>query len=186
MTENFASFEYKTLEEVLTIIRYLTTVLSTTGMQILELVSPSHLLTSLHEPARTSEPGDVMTVDPPASAAVQPDDLEKSLSLMRTTVVIAMVMLLKAYLKNLYSVSEEYVFLPLFRTRSFTDTLRKCQKFILGKKTPTGDRAAVKRHEQPISWDRLAYATKPILTAEDINVQKAQVCFMFNLHGIFT
>jgi cohesin loading factor subunit SCC2 len=110
MTENFASFEYKTLEEVLTIIRYLTTVLSTTGMQILDLVSPSHLLTSLREPARAPEPDDVMTVDPPpASAPAQVEDLEKSLSLMRTTVVIAMVMLLKAHLKNLYSVSEEYV-----------------------------------------------------------------------------
>jgi cohesin loading factor subunit SCC2 len=41
----FASFEYKTLEEVLTVIKYLTNILSTTGMQILEIVSPSHLLT---------------------------------------------------------------------------------------------------------------------------------------------
>jgi cohesin loading factor subunit SCC2 len=48
MAENFASFEYKTLEEVLTVIKYLTNILSTTGMQILEIVSPSHLLTHLH------------------------------------------------------------------------------------------------------------------------------------------
>jgi hypothetical protein len=48
MAENFATFEYKTLEEVLTVIKYLTNILSTTGMQILEIVSPSHLLTHLH------------------------------------------------------------------------------------------------------------------------------------------
>jgi hypothetical protein len=48
MAENFASFEYKTMEEVLTVIKYLTNILSTTGMQLLEIVSPSHLLTHLH------------------------------------------------------------------------------------------------------------------------------------------
>jgi cohesin loading factor subunit SCC2 len=48
MAENFATFEYKTLEEVLTVIKYLTNILSTTGMQLLEIVSPSHLLTHLH------------------------------------------------------------------------------------------------------------------------------------------
>lgn len=48
MAENFAAFDYKTLEEVLTVIKYLTNVLSTTGMQLLEIVSPSHLLTHLH------------------------------------------------------------------------------------------------------------------------------------------
>jgi cohesin loading factor subunit SCC2 len=48
MAENFAHLEYKTLEEVLTVIKYLTNILSTTGMQLLEIVSPSHLLTHLH------------------------------------------------------------------------------------------------------------------------------------------
>lgn len=51
MAENFASFDYKTQEEVITVIKYLTTVLSTTGMQLLEMVSPSHLLKQLHAPA---------------------------------------------------------------------------------------------------------------------------------------
>jgi len=49
MAENFATFEYKTLEEVFTVIKYLTNILSTTGMQLLEIVSPSHLLTHLHK-----------------------------------------------------------------------------------------------------------------------------------------
>lgn len=49
MTENFAAFEYKTQEEVFTIIKYLTSVLSTVGMELLQIISPSHLLASLHD-----------------------------------------------------------------------------------------------------------------------------------------
>lgn len=50
MAENFAMLEYKTQEEVMTVVKYLTSFLSTTGVQILEVLSPSHLLTQLHEP----------------------------------------------------------------------------------------------------------------------------------------
>lgn len=53
MAENFSAFDYKTQEEVLTVIKYLTSVLSTTGMQLLEIVSPSHLLTHLHAPMQS-------------------------------------------------------------------------------------------------------------------------------------
>lgn len=48
MVENFATFDYKTQEEVFTVIKSLTSVLSTTRMQLLEIISPSHLLTTLH------------------------------------------------------------------------------------------------------------------------------------------
>lgn len=50
MAENFAMLEYKTQEEVMTVIKYLTSFLSTTGVQILEVLSPSHLLSQLHAP----------------------------------------------------------------------------------------------------------------------------------------
>ena len=53
MAENFATFDYKTQEEVFTVIKSLTNVLSTTGMQLLEIISPSHLLATLHG---TSQP----------------------------------------------------------------------------------------------------------------------------------
>jgi len=42
--------DYKTQEEVLTIIRQLTTVLSTTGLQLVELLFPSHLRKELGAP----------------------------------------------------------------------------------------------------------------------------------------
>src|ERR1700730_7302148 len=47
MAENFSAFEYKTQEEVLTIISFLTLVLSTAGMQLVDILSPSNLLTQL-------------------------------------------------------------------------------------------------------------------------------------------
>ena len=55
MAENFAMLEYKTQEEVLTVIKYLTNYLSTIGVQILEVLSPSHLLVQLHAPLALSE-----------------------------------------------------------------------------------------------------------------------------------
>ncbi len=51
MAENFATFDYKTQEEVLTVLKYLTSVLSTVGMHLVEMLSPSHLLKQLHDDA---------------------------------------------------------------------------------------------------------------------------------------
>jgi cohesin loading factor subunit SCC2 len=56
MAENFAAFDYKTQEEVFTVINYLTTVLSTTGTQLLDIISPSHLLTQLRGPSQPNPP----------------------------------------------------------------------------------------------------------------------------------
>jgi cohesin loading factor subunit SCC2 len=60
MAENFSAFDYKTQEEVFTVVKYLTTVLSTTGTQLLETISPSHLLTHLHS---TSNPAPALPDD---------------------------------------------------------------------------------------------------------------------------
>ena len=89
--------------------------------------------------------------------------------------IISMTMLLKAYLKLLYGLSEEYVkSLPLccFQLRFCP---RKCSKFVAGKKSAVGDKPAVKRNEKPISWVRLPFATAPLLTSEDVNVQQSRV-----------
>ena len=101
MAENFAVLEYKTQEEVLTIIKHLTAILSTTGMHVLELISPSHLLAQLRSPTKPSLQVNAEQIDPPRTLD------ESKIPLMRTSVIIAMVMLLKAYLKALYSLSEE-------------------------------------------------------------------------------
>ncbi|KAJ7211043.1 hypothetical protein B0H12DRAFT_389308 [Mycena haematopus] len=153
MAENFSAFDYKTQEEVVTVIKELTVVLSVDGTRLLEIISPSHLLSHLRPAAAASE---TMQVD-------EQDNRPR----MRASVIIGMVMLLKAHLKTVYSLSEE-----------------KCSKFVLGKKTAAGDKAVTKRHEKPISWTRLPYATAPILTSSDVDAQKAQFVEVWNEDGV--
>ncbi|KAJ3525731.1 hypothetical protein NMY22_g10453 [Coprinellus aureogranulatus] len=189
MAENFATFEYKTQEEVFVVIKFLTTALSTTGVQLLEIVSPSHLLSHLHHapppppsatPSLASIPGDLasvpMDVDPSSQgSSSQPQSQSQSQSyggrdpipLMRSSVIVAMIMLLKAHLKALYSLSED-----------------KCNKFVIGKKSAIGDKPTVKRHENPISWDRLPYAVNPIHTSHDAAAQKATFLEIWNEDGV--
>ncbi|KAJ3560203.1 hypothetical protein NP233_g10992 [Leucocoprinus birnbaumii] len=204
MAENFASFDYKTHEEVVTVIHSLTAVLSTTGMQLLEMISPSHLLSQLHAPLQPAvaapeaapqvSQGDPTTVDvqqsvqpipmdvdtqsapppqlappvpPPPPVPVADEDTLEKLPLMRTSVIIAIVMLLKAHLKSLYSLSE-----------------MKISKVDLRKKTAAGDKAAVRRNDVPISWARLPFATSPLLTTEHIKAQKATFLDIWNEDGV--
>ncbi|KAF9267598.1 hypothetical protein L218DRAFT_955463 [Marasmius fiardii PR-910] len=172
MAENFSAFDYKTQEEVFTVIKFLTSVLSTTGTHILELLSPSHLLAALRAPAPSGKPdSDVM---PPAAAETEAPPMEGvertstnpstetpqpqlDTGLLRTSVIVSIVMVLKTHLKGLYGLSEE-----------------KCAKFAPGKKSAVGDKPTTKRHEQPISWERLPFATRPILTTEDSEAQKGR------------
>lgn len=98
-------------------------------------------------------------------------------SLMRTSVIIAMVMLLKAHLKSLYSLSEEYVPIRSLAKRVLAKSVpSKCNKFVIGKKSAIGDKPAVKRHENPLSWDRLPFAVTPIHTTHDAETQRTTVC----------
>jgi len=157
MAENFAAFEYKTQEEVITVIKDLTVVLSVDGTRLLEIISPSHLLSHL----RDSVGAPPMDVDGQADAA--PDRRP----LMRASVIIGMVMLLKAHLKNLYSLSED-----------------KCAKFVAGKKSAVGDKTATKRNDKAISWTRLPFATAPILTTSDADAQKAKFIEVWNEDGV--
>jgi len=90
-----------------------------------------------------------------------------NVGLARSSVIISMTMLLKAYLKALYGLSEE-----------------KCSKFVAGKKSAVGDKPAVKRHEKPISWVRLPFATSPLLTYEDVNTQKSRFLEIWNEDGL--
>ncbi|KAI8994107.1 hypothetical protein BD414DRAFT_481445 [Trametes punicea] len=186
MAENFASFEYKTQEEPLTVIKSLTAVLSTAGMQLVEALSPSHLLTQLHGPIATqptqsaSQPSEHdMAIEGGSGAsqasAVQQQQLDfappkfrvQDLGVMRSSVIVAMIMLLKTHLKTLYGISEE-----------------KCSKFVIGKKSAVGDRPAVRKHERPLSWDRLPFATAPMLTSEDAAAQSAKFLEIWSEDGV--
>ncbi|KAH0825689.1 hypothetical protein J3R83DRAFT_10872 [Lanmaoa asiatica] len=69
-------------------------------MQLIEVVSPSNLLAQLHEPQQQSTPNGTHAVNP----APQP---KLSIDVMRTSVIVCIVMLLKSHLKGLYGLSEE-------------------------------------------------------------------------------
>ena len=51
----------------------------------------------------------------------------------------------------------------------------KCSKFVVGKKSAVGDKGVARKHGRPISWDRLPYATQPLLNMEDAERQKTTV-----------
>jgi cohesin loading factor subunit SCC2 len=93
MADNLACFEYKVQEDVLTVAKHLTSVLSTSGAQLIETVSPAHLLTQLHADDGTNQQQVVVS--------------EEMLPSMQSSVIISVVMLLKAYLKSAYGISEE-------------------------------------------------------------------------------
>ena len=187
MAENFAAFDYKTQEEVLLVIKSLTRVLSTAGMQCVEALSPGNLLAQLQsrpsqtaylaqpsptfpptlpESSAASElsgsapcpslpqpqangtdaamsdatanvvstaqgtfilqsycvPGSCLYQSDAVVTATPPWQTLEKLPLLRTSVLIALIMLLKAYLKNLYGLSEEYVIVTTHGLVACADT----------------------------------------------------------------
>jgi hypothetical protein len=83
-------------------------------------------------------------------------------------------MLLKTYLKNLYGLSEEYV-VSLVSFLNLNPCPSKCSRFTTGKKTVSGDKPAVKLHQEAISWVRLPFAIIPLMKANELEQQKNQV-----------
>ncbi|THH23071.1 hypothetical protein EUX98_g8109 [Antrodiella citrinella] len=161
MAENFATFDYKSQEEVLTVIKYLTAVLSTTGMQVVEIFSPSNLLSQLHADGRTE------TVPEGAAMVSRPAFDISHFPMLCSSVIVAIIMVLKSHLKSMYGISED-----------------KCSKWVIGKKTAVGDRPATRRHERPITWDRLPFATRPILTDEDVASAQCTFLEIWNEDGL--
>ncbi|EJD50599.1 hypothetical protein AURDEDRAFT_182486 [Auricularia subglabra TFB-10046 SS5] len=161
MAENLATLDYKTLEEVLTIIRHLTSVLSVAGMQLVEVISPSNLLRQLHGDAEVAL-GNAMDVD--GVVGKSPHD---QLALARTSVVVGLVLLLKAHLKALYSISED-----------------KAMKWVPGKKSALGDKPAARRGDPAISWARMPFATQPITKQEDVAAQFQRFMAVWSEDGV--
>ncbi|KAH8114301.1 hypothetical protein DFH11DRAFT_1508962 [Phellopilus nigrolimitatus] len=177
MAENFASFDYRTQEEVLTVLKILTRELAETGSLLVERIAPGNLLTQLkptqeHDKELGEELLQAPALYTPGSPvkrgakelSVLP--MGEQLALMRASCIIGMIMLLKAHLKTVYGLSED-----------------KCQKFIMGKKSAVGDRVATRRKDTAISWERMPFAVKPILTSEDVEVHKSMFLEVWNEDG---
>ncbi|THH14012.1 hypothetical protein EW146_g6273 [Bondarzewia mesenterica] len=183
MAENFATFDYKSQEEVLMVVKSLIAVLSTTGMQLMETLSPSHLLAQLRSPMHMhTNSEDVQMIDVQLNADSQGSNhllnrapvpepapwqsLDK-LPILRCSVVIAMIMLLKGYLKILYGLTED-----------------KCLKWVTGKKNAMGDKPANRRHNYALTWERLPFATAPVLTTQDMATQRDTFLEIWNEDGV--
>ncbi|KAJ1303221.1 hypothetical protein OPQ81_011419 [Rhizoctonia solani] len=138
IAENISAFDYKTQEEILTAIWYLTNVLSVAGMHIIEI---------LHQERRQKETA--MEVDHQPTEASANDD-----GLPRARV-------------HLYGITEE-----------------KASRFVPGKKTAAGDKPASARHDKPITWERVTFATRVGKTAGDVSVQEEQLLELWAEDGV--
>ncbi|ELU38190.1 proline-rich protein Rad9 [Rhizoctonia solani AG-1 IA] len=152
IAENMSAFDYKAQEEVLTVIRHLTHVLSVAGMHIVEI---------LHQERRDKET--VMEVDQPTETSATIDNLSRA----RVATVISIVLVLKAHLKHLYGITEE-----------------KASRFVPGKKTAAGDKPASARHDRPISWERVTFATRIGKTTGDVSIQEDQLLELWAEDGV--
>lgn len=91
MAENLSALDYKTQEEVLTVIKHLTSVLSTAGMQVYAVWSPQVQPEAHNGDSSSHVPGS------------QSDDVPFA----RASVIVGMISILKAYLKVVYGISED-------------------------------------------------------------------------------
>jgi len=169
MAENLSAFDYKTQEEVLTVIRHLTSVLSVVGMALVETISPTTLNDHPHViPPSTPLPNSniIPSISSPLTPRMSTQNSKEipqvpgpaesdMLGLARCSVVVGIILILKSHLKSLYGLTDD-----------------KCSKWVPGKKSAMGDRPATKRREIPLEWDRMSYATQAIRTERDAALQK--------------
>ncbi|KAG8832210.1 Sister chromatid cohesion protein 2 [Serendipita sp. 399] len=165
IVENLSALEYKTQEEILGVIRYAVNVLSVAGMQMMEILSPSDLMRQLGDftGQQNTSTSELLSIPSMLSFGRRLDLAHihiqartfEPFSMARASVILAMILLLKSYLKNTYGLSEE-----------------KCAKWIPGKKSAIGDKPAVRKLDRPLVWEKLPFATKAIATEEDVKNQQ--------------
>jgi len=85
----------------------------------------------------------------------------------RTAASVMMLLVLKAYLKELYGLTED-----------------KCAKWSSGRKSAIGDKPATRRHENPISWEKVPFAVKSAVSSEDAEHQCASLLEMWEQEGV--
>ncbi|KAF8315647.1 hypothetical protein DL93DRAFT_2078873 [Clavulina sp. PMI_390] len=149
MIENLASFTYATLEEPLTVIRHIISVLSVVGLRVFETLG----VTLYGDAMDSSQP---METDLP------------SINFTRFCTCATMLLILKGHLKSMYSLSED-----------------KCMKWVPDKKSPFGDKPAKRRdHQPPLVWNRVPFATRPILGADDQREQHQTFRALWEEEGV--
>ncbi|GAA6021361.1 hypothetical protein JCM10207_002022 [Rhodosporidiobolus poonsookiae] len=153
IAEALSTFDYKRNEEPLLVISVLNSALAVTGLQVLH-----HLEEGLEGgggllAAATGSPSKQASADPAAASAPSAD-------LARQSIVSGLALLLRDHLKHLYSITDA-----------------KLAKYVVGKKSPMGDKAVTRRTEAPLalgldSYERMPFALVSMSTEDDLVAQR--------------
>ncbi|KZS93617.1 hypothetical protein SISNIDRAFT_454038 [Sistotremastrum niveocremeum HHB9708] len=175
MAENVAALDYKTLEEVLTVIRHLTSVLSVAGTQIYDtyvpvadVLSSSQLSTVPEGPNPTESPiNQENNAAATAHSSAQSSASSLDIAMAKASILVGIVLILKAHLKILYGLPED-----------------KCLKWVPNKRSALGDKPATKRKADPITWSRMPFATSPMINQSDIQAQRDKFIELWQEDGV--
>ncbi|EJU03190.1 ARM repeat-containing protein [Dacryopinax primogenitus] len=173
MAENVSALEFKTLEEVLTVVRSLMSVLSVAGMQVVDTLARLDLGDEID--ADTAQGVLIVSWNDVGSSSFHLVSsliqilatLSDAFPLMRSSVAVGIILVLKGYLKGVYGLSEE-----------------KCLKFVIGKKSNLGDRPAMRKHDYPMDYERLPFAMTSLVTMEDLRTQRRQFLQLWAQDGV--
>lgn len=157
MAEIIATLDYKTFEEVLTVIRHLTSILSVLGASLMDQICPAS--EQLHDTDERTTTTNILIDGVPLTNG--------EILTARSCVGLGLILILKGFLKQLYGLSED-----------------KCSKWVPGKKSALGDKLAVKRHANPITWDRMPYIHSAIVSSEDVSSRKKQFSHIWQEDGV--
>ncbi|GAA5844746.1 hypothetical protein JCM11251_002267 [Rhodosporidiobolus azoricus] len=164
--EALSTLDYKRNEEPLLIISYLNSVLAVSGLQVLhhleqDLAGGGGLLATASGSAASALPRKASSSDI-TSSSVKEDSTEKlpSPDLVRQSVVSGLALLLRDHLKQVYSITDA-----------------KLAKYVVGKKSPMGDKAVTRRADAPLAlgldaYERMPFALEPLNDEADLIAQR--------------
>lgn len=191
IAENMSAFDYKTQEEILTVIRHLTHVLSVAGMHVVEIL---HQERRAQETSESVGPNEVCAQS--SANGMSYSRLWKLMPLRwlrlmdwrelgwsRLYLSLSSLKLISNICMGLLK-SESPRHPPPQQTLTAALIYRKASRWVPGKKTAAGDKPAVVRHDKPISWERVTFATRVGHTGEDVKTQEEQLLELWAEDGV--
>ncbi|GEM10950.1 cohesin loading factor subunit SCC2 [Rhodotorula toruloides] len=165
LAESLSTLDYKRTEEPLVVISYLNSALAVSGLQVLHamemgLKGGAGLVGAANKSGASGSPMKSVADTPNANNDVD-EDTPPSPDLARQSVISGLALLLRDHLKQVYGITDA-----------------KLAKYVVGKKSPMGDKALARRPDTPAalgldSYDRMPFALKPMEGEKDFVEQRA-------------